>query len=226
MQIIEFSRNGKRIYGELYLPEGTGSFPVVIIGHGFGGSIADTRNYAQVFAGQGIASFAFDFIGGGPDSKSDGCMKEMSVLTEAADMEVILEEISKRPEIDEKNVFLMGLSQGGFVASYTAAKHPEKVRGLIAEYPAYVLQDDTHRRVPDPQEIPDTFSVMGYEIGKIYHEDAMSFDIYSVLPEFKRNVLLLHGTADEIVPVSYSERAALCFPSAKLVKIPGAGHGF
>lgn len=226
MRVIEFRRDGKKIYGEFYLPEGDGKFPTVIIGHGFGGNLHETTNYAQVFAKNGIAAYSFDFIGGGENIKSDGKMCEMSVLTEAADLQVILDGILELPEVDKKNVFLMGQSQGGFVASYVAAKNPEKVRALIAEYPAYVLQDDSLDRGFDPDNPPETFEVMGHVIGKIYHIDSTSFDIYDMMPEFKHNVLLIHGTADSIVPISYSEKAEKTFPSAKLIKIPDADHGF
>jgi pimeloyl-ACP methyl ester carboxylesterase len=39
-------------------------------------------------------------------------------------------------------------------------------------------------------------------------------------------VMIIHGTADELVPLSYSEKALAVFENASLVKIPGAGHGF
>ncbi len=38
--------------------------------------------------------------------------------------------------------------------------------------------------------------------------------------------LIFHGTEDTIVPVSYSRRAAAEFPSAELILVEGAGHGF
>lgn len=226
MKVIEFQRDGKKIYGECYLPEGDGVFPIVILGHGFGGNMKDTRNYAAVFAKHGIAAYAFDFIGGGEDIKSDGTMMEMSVLTEAADMKAVLDGVLELPFVDTNHVFLMGQSQGGFVASYVAANYSDKVRGLIVEYPAYVLQDDSRKRVSGKEDIPETMEVMGHILGKIYHQDALSFDIYEILPKFKGNVLLLHGTADGLVPISYSEKAAKVFPSATLIQIEGADHGF
>lgn len=38
--------------------------------------------------------------------------------------------------------------------------------------------------------------------------------------------MIIHGTSDNIVPISYSERAVTTFPNARLVVIDGAGHGF
>lgn len=226
MQELEFLRDGKKIYGRIYLPEGDGPFPVAIMGHGFGANLSMMEGYAKSFAENGIAAYAFDFIGGGHDIKSDGKMTEMSVLTEAADMDTVLDGILALDIIDKNNIFAMGGSQGGFVATYIAGTRPEDIKGLIALYPAYVLQDDARKRTGNGTEFFDTFSVMGNTISRLYDEDALSFDIYDIMKNFKGNALLIHGTADQIVPYSYSERAVDTLPSARLITIEGAGHGF
>ena len=226
VQGITLERDGKALYGELYLPEKEGPLPLVILCHGFGGNRTHMAVYARLFARNGIAAFAFDFIGGGLVSRSDGTMKEMSVLTEAADLDVVMDRMMELPEIDGNHIFLMGASQGGFVCSYTAGKRPGDVAGLIALFPAYVLQDNAWAQTPDPDNIPETISLMGLTLGRIYNADAMSFDIYEVIANYPGKVLILHGTKDFVVPISYSERAAEIFPDAELVRYEGAGHGF
>ena len=225
MEVLTFERDGKKIYGELYLPAGEGPFPAVIMAHGFGGHCAHNRPYAEVFAQNGIAAYIFDFIGGGNDIQSDGETTEMSVLTEAADMAVVLEGLAAMEQIDSQNIFLAGQSQGGFVASYIAGTQPERVRGLVAIFPAYVLQDDARKRM-EGRELPETEEIMGLLLGRIYAEDAMSFDIYDVIKNYPGPVLLIHGTADQLVPIEYSRRAVEVFPAAELVELEGAGHGF
>ena len=108
MQELEFLRDGKKIYGRIYLPEGDGPFPVAIMGHGFGANLSMMEGYAKSFAENGIAAYVFDFIGGGHDIKSDGKMTEMSVLTEAADMNTVLDGILALDIIDKNNIFAMG----------------------------------------------------------------------------------------------------------------------
>ena len=107
-----------------------------------------------------------------------------------------------------------------------AGIRPEDVAGLICLYPAYVLQDNAWKQTPDPDNIPDTITLMGIRLGGIYNRDAMSFDIYDILCNYPGKVLILHGTADSIAPISYSERAAEVFPDAELVRYEGANHGF
>lgn len=226
MEEINISYDGKSIYGRLYVPVGKQNPPLVILSHGFGGTYRNCEDYAISFAQNGFASFAFDFCGGGYGSKSSGKMTEMSVLTEAADLNAVLDFFKSYSGIDSEKIFLLGESQGGFVSTYVAANRAEDVAALIAFYPAYVLQDDSKARNPNPQNGSETQSIMGMTVGKIYDVDAQSFDIYDVMKNFAKKVLIVHGTADSIVPVSYSERAQKTFPDAKLITISGANHGF
>ena len=129
---------------------------------------------------------------------------------------------------DGRNVMPGGAEFRTFDIS-TLHSNADRIVGITYanhENHAYVLQDDAWKRTPDPENIPETINVMGLTIGKIYNADAMSFDIYDHMPNYTGNVLIIHGTADEIVPLGYSERAARTFPSARLVTIKGGGHGF
>ncbi len=221
-------RDGKRIYGHWYLPKEAedGPVPTVLLCHGFGVNRKDTEPHARAFAKNGIAAYSFDFIGGGHGILSDGEMTEMSVLTEAKDLLAVYETACKQPWVDTENLFLFGNSQGGFIATYCAAELGKKVRGLIAQFPAYVLQADARARTPNPEQAPEVLYVHGSPIGRIYSIDATSFDIYEKMPAYPNPVLILHGTADPVVPYACSERAVQLFPNAKLIAVPNAGHGF
>ena len=221
-----FQRKGMKISGELFIPDRTSPMPLVILAHGFGGNRGGVKGYAAAFAERGIAAYIFDFIGGGEHIKSDGKMTEMSVLTEAEDLIVILDNLKADARFKPEQIFLFGESQGGFVSTYVAAKRPADVAGLILLYPAYVLQDDTRRRTPDPERIPDTMKLLGKTVGRIYNKDVLSFDIYTLMPQYSGKTLIIHGSDDSLVPLSYSERAVKTFPDAKLIKLDGAGHVF
>lgn len=168
MEEIDFYREGRKIYGELYKPAGDGPFPGVIFAHGYGGSHKDVADYAQAFADSGIAAYIFDFIGGGTQIKSDGKMTEMSVLTKTADFNVVFDGIRELSCIDKPRLFVGGANQGGFVATYIAAKRNPDISGLIALYPAYVLQDDARKRTSDGKDIPKTARIMGRTVGRKY----------------------------------------------------------
>lgn len=67
---------------------------------------------------------------------------------------------------------------------------------------------------------------MGITIGHRYGEDAVSFDIYDVIGNYKGDVLILHLDRDGIVPLRYSQRAAEVYESAELVVMQGQNYGF
>lgn len=224
VQRLDFKRNEQTIAGELYLPKEMHDKALVILSHGFGANWSKTKPYAQYLASHGLAAYVFDFIGGGLDIQSDGQTTDMSVLTEAADLETVLNGFASDSRF--QSIFLFGESQGSFVSTYVAANDPKKIAGLVLLYPAFVLQDDAKKRTPHLDQLPEVQEVMGVPIGKRYTLDALSFDIYDEMKRYSGPVLIIHGSADPIVPLSYATRAEQVFPRAHLEIIPHAGHGF
>lgn len=226
MQELTFKRGEYNIYGRLYLPGDQVKPPLVILSHGYNCDITSTEGFAQCLSHKGVAAYCYDFVGGCPTSRSGGKTTEMSVLTEAADLRAVIEGFKQDELIDPDRIFLMGFSQGGFVSTYAACSRPDDIRGLIPCYPAYILQADSERRRKELPNLPEVMDVMGMTIGGVYTEDSLSFDIYNMMPNYTRKVLILHGTCDSVVPYSGSERAVKTFPDAELVLIEGADHWF
>ena len=222
-----FPNGDKQIYAVVYTPaEEKSQYPTVVISHGFAGSYTDNEKRAELLAQNGYCAVVFDFYGGNRASKSGGEMTEMSVLTEAEDLNAVMDGVRALEYVDKDQFFLLGCSQGGFVSSYVAASRPEDVKALILLFPAFALQDDCWSRHASIDEIPETEDVMYQTIGAIYSRDAMSFDIYDVIGGYKGDVLIQHGDKDDIVDPSYSERAAEVYEHAELQILHGAGHGF
>ena len=200
--------------------------PAVIFSHGFGGNYQVGTQYARGLAAKGYVVYCFDFCGGSPDSRSDGSTLEMSIFTEQADLEAVMAMIQRLDYVDNDNLFLMGTSQGGAVSAITAAAHPEEIRGAILLYPAFCLVEQTQERFARVEDIPDTYFSLWMTIGRTYAEKLLDYDIYEVIQNYDKDILLIHGDADSIVPLSYSERAVKVYKSARLEVLPGAGHGF
>ena len=224
---LEAVRDGRQIYGVIYVPQDAGEkLPAVIFSHGFGGSYRVGIPYAEELAARGYVVCCFDFCGGSPGSRSDGSTLEMSVFTEQADLETVMSAVRELDYVDEENLFLMGTSQGGAVSALAGAAQPQAVRGMILLYPAFVLADRANELFSSAEEIPDTYYFMWMDVGRAYFEPLIGYDIYEDIGAYDRDVLLIHGDADSIVPLSYSERALEVYPSARLEVISGAGHGF
>jgi pimeloyl-ACP methyl ester carboxylesterase len=226
-ETIYCSNNGKNIYGIVYIPAHTlPKMPLVIFSHGYSGTNAVGKIYAESLARNGIAAYCFDFCGGSPQSKSDGETTDMSVFTEKSDLEAVVSMMQSQKFVDSNNIFLMGESQGGVISAMTAAEQPDDIRGLILLYPAFVISGSAEQNYKSVNEIPDEINFLGMRIGRRYYEDIWGYNIYDHIGAYTRNVLLIHGNRDELVPLAYSERALKIYPSAELKIIPGAGHGF
>lgn len=220
-------RDENQIYGLLYLPKNAGEkMPAVIFSHGFGGNYQVGTQYAEALAEKGYAVYCFDFCGGSPGSMSDGSTLDMSIFTEQADLEAVIHMMQEQPFVDEENIFLMGTSQGGAVSAITAAANKEEIKGAILLYPAFVLVDNTKEQFKSVEDIPDTYYLMWMTVGRAYAEKLLDYDIYEAISAYDKDVLLIHGDADSIVPLSYSEKAVETYDSARLEVLPGAGHGF
>ena len=220
-------RDENRIYGLIYIPQNAGEkMPAVIISHGFGGSHRSGAQYARALAERGYVVYCFDFCGGSPGSRSDGSTLEMSLFTEQADLEAVIAMVRALDYVDADNLFLLGTSQGGAVSALAAAARPQDIRGMVLLYPAFVMVDEANARFQSAADIPETYFFMWMEVGRAYFEPLLDYDIYAAIAAYANDVLLIHGDADSIVPLSYSERAAEVYPSARLLTIPGAGHGF
>ncbi len=220
-------RGTNRIYGILYRPQGlSGRLPLVIISHGFGGSHSFGRPYAEALAAEGYMCYAFDFCGGGNSSRSDGATTDMSVFTERADLKAVIDHFKAQPDVDASRITLLGESQGGMVSAITAADRIDDVQSIILFYPALCIPDDAKSRYPTLADVPERSSLWDVQLGRAYYERLYDFDVYAEIAKFQKPVLLLHGDRDNIVNISYAERASETFSDVEYHVMPGAGHGF
>ena len=221
------SLEDKYIYGRLCIPEdGKNTHPVVILCHGMGVNHSHTMNFAMMFAEHGIAAYAFDFCGGGDPSQSSGTMAEMSVHTELEDLNDVLAHIKDTGIAGRNPVFVLGMSQGGYVAAEAAARQPDEIAGLLLFFPAFNINDLILAEYPSEEDVPAQGSIFDQTVSRKYFLDAMHEPITEDMEAYAGPVLILHGSEDAVVPCSYSETAAAHYPNAELHLIEGAGHGF
>ena len=224
---LHTSREDLNIYGELYMPEGVHKkLPAIIYSHGFAGSYEYGIDYAKQLAKKGYAVYCFDFCGGSPSSQSDGSPLDMSIFTEQKDLEAVIEMIRGLDFFDKDHTFLLGSSQGGAVSAITAAANQEKIKGIILLYPAFVLVDLAKELFDSVEDIPESYFYRWMTVGKTYFEKLLDYDIYDEIASYDKDVLIIHGDKDDIVPLSYSKKAVEVYSSANLEVIEGAGHGF
>lgn len=231
--IIWCKRGHKKIFGVARLPEGAEqsfftreTFPTVVLAHGLGSDYTHMDEYADLLASHGFVTYSFDFCGGSATTRSDGSTLEMTVQSERDDLLAAVRLMLDEPFVNPDALFLVGNSQGGYVCAQLAEERPELFRALALVYPAFVLQDAVRAHYEKLPELPDEDEVFGVHLSRAYAEAAMARDPFAAMKSYPKDVLIIHGSADEAVPLSYSERAAATYDHARLEVIEGAGHGF
>ncbi|MCY4009321.1 MAG: alpha/beta fold hydrolase [Anaerolineaceae bacterium] len=136
--VVNIDHMGYNIVGTLAMPDGEGPFPIVLLLHGFTGQrhelpVVGTEEFmygrtARHLGERGYASLRIDFLGSG---ESDGAWEDTTFSGQIADALVALEYASGLDGVDGERIGIIGLSQGGLVASGTAAAAADQVDTVI-----------------------------------------------------------------------------------------------
>lgn len=214
--------NGQKIQGQMHLPEERrGRLPLVIFSHGFGSNYRELMHHGEGFAEAGICCLFFDFCGGGRLSLSDGAMEEMTVKSECRDLETVISDMKKLDYIDPERIVLQGESMGGLVSALVAARYPKDIKALVLWYPAFSIPEDARLRT-----LTGNHEVFGMALGADFDRQAETIDVYGEISKYPNPVLIIHGTEDAVVPISCSEKALSVYSRSRLIKMPGAEHGY
>lgn len=226
------SYEDKNLYGQITAPRDykNKKLPVVLISHGFNNTFDMYKDYIQLLAKKGFLVYGFDYYGGSRNSKSGGQdMLQMSVKTELTDLTKVVDKLISESYVDKDHLSIIGVSQGGVVASLYVAANPEHIYKLGLIFPAYVLFDDvkeTYQNLGSPSfdQLPDSLTHHNASLGKIYLTDALDINIEDVQRKITASTLIVHGTNDTTAPYQYSVDASQRIPNAKLVTVEGGRH--
>jgi uncharacterized protein len=117
----------------LYLPVGIAAPPVVILGHGLGGT-REMRSdaFAERFVQAGIAALAFTYRHFGD---SGGQPRQLlSIKRQLADWDAAIAWVKDRRDVDGTRIAVWGSSFGGGHSITVASRHPE-LRAAVAQCP-------------------------------------------------------------------------------------------
>ena len=182
-----------KIYGNLYKPANYSEeklYPLIIMSHSANVNSDTLNSYARRSASLGYLVYTFDFPGSSSSSRSSD-ISSCTIFTEIDTLSFIVDYFSSTSNINK--IFLFGTSQGGLVSSVVADEKEDIISGLILFYPAY--------------NIPETILKFPSLSDKKYVEQLKDYNVYDHIGKFKKDVLIVHGTSDFMVPYSYSERA-------------------
>jgi len=195
--------------GALHLPAGHQSVPWVVLCHGLFSSMASEKFtvLSEMLSRSGIAALRFDFSGCGA---STGTIADTTVSRRLQELKAVVH-FAKNHTALGQNCALMGSSLGGFIALLFAEDRSFKALSLWAT-PYDLATIKTNIPFQDLQRLKPKF----FTDAESYHLDAHRTDT---------PIQIIHGTRDEIVPVSHANRLYTHDnPCNQRVIIPGADH--
>jgi alpha/beta superfamily hydrolase len=195
--------------------------PLVIICHGFTGSRQGVHrlfvNAARRLAEKEYAVLRFDYSGCGESEGEYGhthfeefIQQTRQVLAYGRQLEFI----------DSTNVILLGHSLGGAVALHTAVQDGHISRLILWSAVGNPFEDIVRIVGEDPYrslqlEEKASIDYLGYIFTKEFFESMSPYRPLLATKAYKGDVLIIHGTADDEIPVVYSEEYKEGFGSRK-----------
>lgn len=203
-QTVSFvAADGVRLEG-WYIPPAAPLGAALVYVHGLGGNRSDFLMLAAFLHTNGYGGLLFDLRNHG---NSDGRVTTFG-LHEVWDVQAAFDFLMQQPEIDPHRIGIFGASMGGATAIRAAARIPA-ARLLIVEaaYESFSKAiDDGVYRFTRVTAFPFSDLILwltSREIGVDLNESRPIDDIGSISP---RPILVIHGTADEVVQVSHAYR--------------------
>ena len=236
-----------------YKDEGGRDDPVIVLLHGFGGSLRWWDRVAPELANRGLRVIRFDLLGhGGSEKPRDGYAMDDQARRIAAALE----------KLHVRRAVVAGHSMGGTIAIALAQLEPRLVRKvavidtpprdgyadlpLRGKVPTWPVVGELIRRFApdaaikaglddafaDDVEVPDQFvhdldemTYSSYDKSSSESQDFIKEQPNSERIQDARDPLLvIFGTKDEIVDPDAADRWAKDVPRARVVKMRGVGH--
>lgn len=188
--------------GALYLAQGEGRRPAVLLVHGSGGIGASMPLWVRGLLAIGISAFVLDgFSGRGLVSTSQD-QAALGRLAFILDSYRALEVLARHPAVDPDRVAAMGFSRGGQAALYAAMARFHRLwnrSGLIPAATIAFYPDAATRYLEDTAMVP-------------------------------KPIRIHHGTADDMNPLApvqaHVARLRAAGVDVQVTEYPGAHHGF
>jgi len=226
---IRLKADGLELVGELHVPSRDQAHPALCICHGIPAAPPDPTDMgytllAQRFCHAGFTTLIFNFRGTG---RSEG---NLDILGWSRDLQAAIDFLYNLDEVDKTRFCLLGFSGGAAVSVYTAAQDPQVSAVITCACPA-----DFHSL--SQKETPSDTIQRFRQIGAIRDKDfppsiedwQKGFETITPINWIDkispRSLLLVHGDADELIPLEHAQKLYKKAKEPKELKvIQGAKH--
>ncbi|MBI2147794.1 alpha/beta fold hydrolase [Candidatus Woesearchaeota archaeon] len=224
---------GQKLSGVFHIPDGKGPFPIVIYLHGYGSDKNRNKMNGIIEQLPSVAAFRYDAMGHG---ESEGDFAETTVSQWVADLNSAIEFVKQQPFVDKTRMALYGSSLGS-MAVLLAASGRTDITTITPICPVSDFKNTYTRRLMTGKERLE-WKRRGYKeefldkqgrmarINYSFYEDGISHNVYAASASITCPGLVIHGTADPVVPFEQSVELVKQNHLLHLHPVEGANHRF
>ncbi|GFP93207.1 putative uncharacterized protein ydl057w [Phtheirospermum japonicum] len=224
------NKRGEKLVGVLHE---TGSPKLVVLCHGF----CSTKEYnmmvnlAAALENEGISAFRFDFSGNG---ESEGSFHFGNYSSEAEDLRSVVEYFTG---LKRTTVAVIGHSKGGGVVLLYASKYHD-IPAVVNISGRYDLKRGLEERLGKDFleklkkdgyiDIKNKSGEVDYRVTDESMTERLNTNMHKACLSIDKRcrVLIVHGSADEVIPVEDGHEFAKIIPNNRLQIVEGANHGY
>lgn len=243
---LDVGKEDRVIRGEIRLPETSGTYPVVVICHGFKG-FKDWGFFpytGEQLAAAGLAAITFNFSMNGVGENSE-TFEELDKFArntfsrEQEDLARIFQEMEAgslpfHEELDLNRLGLLGHSRGGANSLLFALDHPfiDGVALWNSVARTDFFADELKQEIQEKGRgwIPNARTGQNMPIDREVLEDIEQhreqFDLLQRLTDYEKPILILQGEEDPAVSLKSARSLREAASHSQLHTIPHAGHTF
>lgn len=200
-----------------------GSPTWVLLVHGRGATRGDALDLVPVLADLGYAAMAVSYRND-PDAPAAPDGRYGLGATEWRDLDAA---VTWARDAGARDVVLVGYSMGGAVVTSWLHSSPQAAvaRGVVLDAPVLTWRSALDAGA-DARGVPRWLTPVAETAVELRTDiDFAALDQLARADELRTPVLLVHGSADDVVPVEASRRLAAVRPDlVTYLEVPGAGH--
>ena len=235
VQPVEFVSQGVTLSGTLWLPDGPGPHPAVVVVHGSGRQTrGSARGVARHFNSLGVAVLGYDKRGVGESGgvyvgRENGSAQNLTLL--ARDAAAGIDILRTHSEIDRHQIGLWGVSQAGWIVPMAATFAPEVMFTVLISGPTVTVGEENYYSQLTGDDSGTRSALSQEEVSRLLAERGpFGFDPRPALEAMTMPGLWLLGEMDESIPipetVAILESLIRDHSQAFTYRLwPGANHG-
>lgn len=212
--------NGKTLFAWFVPVPGVLNAPAILVMHGWGANASMMLPSVAPLLGAGFAVLL-------PDARCHGASDEdtfTSLPRFAQDIEAGLDWLTQQPQVDAKNLAVLGHSVGAGAALLSATRRDD-IQAVVS-ISAFAHPKEVMRRLLASHHIP-YFAVGWYVLRHVQQVIGARFDDIAPLHSMghvRCPVMLVHGEDDDMVPFDDARRLLAAGQPGQVQLLPVAGH--